>query len=88
MRLNMNVKIGIPQEDNAIDEYGVDLQYNRYLMEVEDVATRLVEEREKVKKKVAQIELKKKQGLKIKAKDSIWGFKPISMIEQAFALKL
>jgi len=25
MRLEMGVKIGIPEEDNAIDEYGVDM---------------------------------------------------------------
>ena len=48
----MNVQIGIPEEDNAIDEYGVDMQYNRYLMGREDNASALVEERTKVRKKV------------------------------------
>jgi hypothetical protein len=55
----MNVKIGNEQEDNAINEYGMDQLYNRYLMEQEDQGTRKQEDLNKLKKILDKIEKRK-----------------------------
>ena len=84
----MGVKIGDEAEDNAIDAYGVDMIYNRYLMEQEDRAAALCEDREKLKKKLDEIEERKRNRQAIKKKDLIWGFKPLSIFEIAMRAKI